>query len=85
MAVSAVVTVGTTATLLTPTIDPALSDATVTLRNAGAAAVFIGGPGVTTANGYTLAVGGIVQFYDDPSPIWGIVAAATQNVEVLRT
>ena len=84
MARSAVISVGTSATQLSPT--SGLSGVTgegVVLRNTGAAAVFLGGPDVTTTTGLTLAAGATLTIPVETGALWGIVATGTINVEVL--
>lgn len=88
MAASAsVVAVGTSATPLN-TSSP--SGGRLFISNQGAAAVFLGGSGVTTATGLSMGNGGtpppILQI--DLAPyevVYGIVATGTVNVGVLKT
>lgn len=85
---SAIVTVTTTATLLitgTDT-DSTPSRRSVVVKNTGAATVFIGGSGVTTATGFPLAVGDTLTFQDIPPDSWpyGRVASGTVTVAVLQ-
>lgn len=80
---SAQVTVGTSATLLAS--DSGINiGLQVTLKNKGAAVVFIGPAGVTTGNGYELAVGEVLPRDLGPGEeLYGVVATATQPVHVL--
>lgn len=90
MAVSALVTVGTTATQLNPPVaSGGISGDTVVIQNTGAAAVFIGGPDVATSGatiGYSLAAGASLVIPTDGgiSDLWGRVATGTNTVTVLR-
>lgn len=94
MAVNAAsVTVATTVTQLTTT-DPGYGgtgthpdgQSIVIKVPAGGQVVYLGGPAVTSASGYPLAAG--ESFTADLAPgdvLFGIVAATTQVVNVLRT
>ena len=86
MAKSTQVSVGTTATPLTPVATQNVGGDTVILQNTGAAAVFLGGPDVTTANGYSLAAGASLSIVTDDNltDLFGIVASGTVTVGVLR-
>lgn len=92
MAVASVsVTVATTATLLSGT-DPgdsqgAANGQSVTVRvPSGGATVYLGGSNVSTSNGFPLAA--TESFSMDCLPgdaLYGVVAASTQAVNVLRS
>lgn len=85
MAVSAaVVSVGTSATLLTTTETDQLPRFTVALYNAGAATVYVGAAGVTTSTGFPLAAAGTLSLdLDRGEVLYGIVTASTCSVNVL--
>jgi len=85
MAVSAaVVSVGTSATLLTVTETDQLPRFTVALYNAGAATVYVGAAGVTTSTGFPLAAAGTLSIdLDRGEVLYGIVTASTCSVNVL--
>ena len=58
----------------------------VTLKNKGAAAVFLGPSGVTTGNGYELAANDVLTRECAPGEeIFGIAASGSQAVHVLVT
>ena len=86
---SSVVAVGTTPTPLTPGAD---SDENGTYRDVALtntdalATVYLGGPTVTTANGFPLEAGTGRAFdaLSVTSPVYGIVATDTVNVAVLE-
>lgn len=87
---SARVTVGTTATRLDnqPVANDAVAGERLHLQapSTNTASIFIGGPGVTTANGYELAAGKeLVLVLDSEDQVFGVVAAATQPANALRT
>lgn len=78
------VTVGTTATELTGTDTDTRTGHAILVRPA--AAVFVGGPGVTTADGYPLAAG--VELALDLGTgerLFAVAASGTVSVSVLRT
>lgn len=77
---SAQVSVGTTATVLVTGIK---GSAELTIKNAGAASVFLGGSGVTTTTGLDLASGATVGLTVHES-LYGIVATGTVTVHVLH-
>lgn len=81
-----IVTVSTAATLLASGAGRSQSDkATVIVKNASGA-MFLGGLGVTTATGLPLATTESVSMDLGPGDsLYGIVAAATSTVAVLRT
>lgn len=89
MAVSAVsVTVATTATQLSAAseTDRASGHSVLVKVPSGGATVYIGGSGVTTAAGYPVAAGEAFSFDLSPGDdLYGVVAADTQAVNVLRT
>lgn len=77
---SAQVSVGTTATALAQVTSPT----EVTVKNTdGTAAVFLGGSGVTTSNGLSLAAGATLGLTVD-GELFGIVATGTVTCHVLR-
>jgi hypothetical protein len=58
----------------------------VTIQNLGPTAVYIGGPGVTTSNGFPIqGAAGTSLTLPATTAIYGIVAAGTQTVAVLET
>jgi len=80
------ITVGTSATLLVAKgNDPS---PWLIRTDSGAADVFLGGPDVTAATGYRMLadrpVSGELFGEDVSSPLYGIVSASTQVVQVLR-
>jgi len=80
----AAVTVATTATALTAGES---SDLNVLIHNAGGATVYIGSASVTTAAGMPVAAGEkvAVNGLAAGEALYGIVAASTEAVRVLRT
>lgn len=85
--VASVVTVLTTPTLLVSGGPGANDLRTVLLRNDGAADIFIGGSTVATTTGLKVPTGGGTATIDlgPQDDLYGIVAAATQPIQVLRT
>lgn len=87
--VGAVVAVGTTATLLSAADTDNIAGQCIYVTNASATnPIFLGGSGVTTGTGYSLAPGASLPWRVDLSvgeALYGIVAAATENAKVLRT
>jgi hypothetical protein len=82
---SAAVTVGIAATLLNTGTDTGPSGSSVTVVNASAGDVFVGGPDVTTANGVRLAAGGSLSAdLTEGEHLHAIVAAGTADVRVLH-
>lgn len=78
---SAQVSVGTTATSV---LAAGVGGGRVRVRNAGAASVFLGASGVTTAAGYELTTGSTVDLVLEANEtLYGIVATGTQTVHVL--
>lgn len=75
------VSVGTAATLLVS------SDRRVKARiqnPVGGTTIQVGGAGVTTANGMDLVAGAMIEMIVEPNdPLYGIIAAATQAIQVL--
>ncbi len=55
----------------------------ITIYNRGSAAIFIGGSGVTTANGFEISAGEY-QIFDviDSDPVYAISGTAGQRVDV---
>ena len=87
MAVSAAaVSVGTTATLLSVTETDYVGGASFAVKvPSGGATVYVGASGVTTATGFPLAAGDTLQVdVDKGESLYGVVAAGTQSVSVLR-
>lgn len=86
MAASAsIVAVTSTAGLLTAADADRSAGQRAVLKNTGAATVFVGGSGVTTATGYPLAVGDILNLeLSEGGALYGI-AATTGTVAVLNT
>lgn len=85
---TAVVTVATTATLLTPAPGSSRTAGfSVTVHNPAGQVVYLGGSDVTTANGFILAVSTTSPIWtlEEDEQLYGIVAATTQAVRVLRT
>lgn len=84
---SAPVTVTTTATLLSAAETDGDARLSLLLKvPTGGATVFLGGSGVTTATGFPAAAGEPYAFDLAPGDaLYGIVAASTQAVNVLRT
>jgi hypothetical protein len=80
------VNVGTSATLIADMrAGPAgAGRIAITIYNAGAATVFIGNPGVTTANGLPLVAGGSLTL-NTMAAVYGIAASGSQNVGALET
>lgn len=82
---TAEVTVGTSATALEP-VDQSRGGRSVWVKNLGAETVFVGGSDVTTANGQELGAGESASFdLDAGERLYGVVAAGTEPVRVLRT
>lgn len=81
-----IVSVGTSATLLSAS-EAGRDGQTVLVQNpAGGATVYLGGAGVTTSSyGYTLE-GGVAFAIDllGGEALYGVVATSTQNVSVIR-
>lgn len=84
MSIATRVTVGTTATLIA-TNTHSISRAEVRLKNVGSAVVVVGGSDVTATTGFEIAATGGEESFnlDAGEQLWGVVAAATQIVEVL--
>lgn len=84
---SASVTVATTATALNVAEGSASDRVSVLVAvPTGGATVFVGGSGVTTANGYPITAGtSIALDLNSGEVAYGIVAASTQAVAVLRS
>jgi len=81
-----IVSVGTTATLLSASIAGRDGQTVLVQNPAGGATVYLGGAGVTTASyGYSLD-GGVAFAIDlqDAEALYGVVASSTQNVSVIR-
>lgn len=80
---TAQVTVGTTATLLSPSRDGADE---VTIENLGTTQVFLGKADVTASNGFPLpGVAGASLTLPATEAVYGVVASGTQAVAVLAT
>jgi hypothetical protein len=77
------VTIGTTPTLITATSS---GQSGVLIQNSSGAAVFLGGPNVTTANGYQLAISTSITVPTvggKPHDLWGVVASTGSVVSFL--
>lgn len=87
--VGAVVAVGTTATLLSGADGDNIAGQSIYVTNASATnPIFLGGSGVTTATGYSLAANTSLPWpivLGVGEALYGIVSAATENAKVLRT
>lgn len=81
---SQAVTVATTATQLTGG-DTGAKSGSFAVANNGAATVYIGGAGVTTATGFPIAAGASMGFdlRSATDEVYGIVASGTVEVRVL--
>jgi hypothetical protein len=77
---NAAVTVGTAEVLLAAA-DPTRQS--VTIQNLGAADVYVGATGLTTATGVKLASGGAITLDKQTAAIYGISGSAGQDVRVL--
>ena len=84
----AIVSVGSTATLLTVAASGGDKDgSTILVQNpTGGQAVYIGGAGVTTSSyGFILAVNSNMSIeLNQDEALYGVVASSTQSVAVLR-
>ena len=84
----AIVSVGSTATLLTVSASGGGKDgSTILIQNpSGGQAVYIGGAGVTTSSyGFILAVNSNMSIeLNQDEAVYGVVASSTQSVAVLR-
>ena len=84
----AIVSVGSTATLLTVAASGGGKDgSTILIQNpSGGQAVYIGGAGVTTSSyGFILAVNSDMSIeLNQDEAVYGVVASSTQSVAVLR-
>lgn len=79
---SAQVTVNSTATVL---VAATAFDQSVNLHNSGGGIVYLGGPDVTTANGYKLDNGDkLTLMVGDHEALYGITASGTNVVAVLK-
>lgn len=80
------VSVATTATRIDTSSETDMArGSSVAVYNNGAATVYLGDDGVTTANGYPLAAGSHMSIDLDPSEaLYGIVASGTVEVRVLE-
>jgi hypothetical protein len=84
---SAVVSVGTSATALSAAEGSGSDAVSVAVSvPSGGATVYVGGSDVTTGNGYPVAAGQsvVLNAIAPGERVYGIVAASTQNVNVLR-
>lgn len=81
---SQAVSVGTTATQLTGG-DTGAKSGSFAVANVGAATIYIGGSGVTTATGFPIAAGESMSFdlRSATDEIYGIVASGTVAARVL--
>ena len=81
MPTSAQVSVTTTATVIVPATN---FDQTANLHNLGGGAIYLGGPGVTTANGYKFDNGDkLTVTVGDREALYAIAASGTHTVAVL--
>ncbi len=83
---STLVVVAATPTILAGPGGPAGDNREVLVGNGSAVTLFVGGDDVTIVNGFPVAAGasaGIVLATGDT--LYGVVAAATQNINVLQT
>ena len=84
----ALVSVGSTATLLTVAASGGGKDgSTILIQNpTGGQVVYLGGAGVTTSSyGFILAVGSNISIeLNQDEAVYGVVASSTQSVAVLR-
>jgi hypothetical protein len=81
MPTSAQVSVGVTATVL---VAANIMDQTVWLHNSGGGIVYIGGPNVSTTNGYKLDNNDKMQLpVGDNEGLYGVTASGTNTVGVL--
>jgi hypothetical protein len=82
--VAAQVSVGTTATLLSADADG--EGASVLVQAPAGAALFVGGPGVTAATGFSIPAGTTlaVDLPKTNDQLWGILASGTGTAGVLR-
>lgn len=79
---SAQVTVNSTATVL---VAATAFDQSVNLHNSGGGIVYLGGPDVTTANGYKLDNGDkLTLMVGDHEALYAITASGTNVVAVLK-
>lgn len=79
------VSVGTAATRLDPITDGTIPKGSCAIRNNGAAIVYIGASGVTTANGYPLDPGREMSADLGPGDaLYGIVASGTVECRVVE-
>lgn len=86
MAVSSVqLAVGTAPVELTAVDSDGNHAQSVLMTNVGAAAVFLGGAGVTTTNGYSLAAGASLSVDLTGDEKMFAVAAVSGSLHVLRT
>ena len=81
MPTSAQVSVTTTATVIVPATN---FDQTANLHNLGGGAIYLGGPNVTTANGYKFDNGDkLTVTVGDREALYAIAASGTHTVAVL--
>ena len=83
----AIVSVGSTATLLTVAASGGGKDgSTILVQNPSGQAVYLGGAGVTTSSyGYILAVNSNISIeLNQDEALYGVVTSSTQSVAVLR-
>ena len=77
------VTIATTATAVPTTA--LVGRTTITVKNTGAATIYLGHAGVTTANGYPVASGAELALdLDEAVTLYGIVAADTVTLNILE-
>ena len=81
MPTSAQVSVGTTAVIIVAATD---FDQTAILHNLGAGPIYLGGPNVTTNNGFKLDNGAVLTVpIGDHEALYAVAATATHTVGVL--
>ena len=82
----AIVSVGTTATLLSSSTAGRDGQTVLVQNPTGGATVYLGGTGVTTSSYGFLLEGGVAFAIDlqDNESLYGVVASSTQSVNVIR-
>jgi len=82
----AIVSVGTTATLLSSSTAGRDGQTVLVQNPSGGATVYLGGTGVTTSSYGFLLEGGVAFAIDlqDNESLYGVVASSTQSVNVIR-
>ena len=82
----AIVSVGTTATLLSSSTAGRDGQTVLVQNPSGGATVYLGGTGVTTSSYGFILEGGVAFAIDlqDNESLYGVVASSTQSVSVIR-